>query len=172
MSEKSTEHEVAVHQHDATTPIPERTVECGAAISNDRMERFLTAFEASARRWEIVVYPALFAFVVLAAYGFFLVFSLTKDVSVLAESVEKSMSQNLTVVAANMQDVSANVANMSAKMDTISTEMQSIRHEVRAMNPSIHAMAVSTDQMRHDVGGMNRSISPPMHFMRGFMPWF
>ena len=162
--------------------------ECGAAISNDRMERFLAAFEASARRWEIIVYPALFAFVVLAGYGFYLVFSLTKDVSVLAQSVERSMATNLQVVAARMEDVSDNVANMSKKMDKVSEEMEkisghvshvdsmsrdmgSVSRDITAINQRIGHMAGSTDQMRYDLGSMNRSISPPMSFMRGFIPW-
>jgi hypothetical protein len=157
------------------------TTECGAAISNDRMERFLASFEASARRWEIIVYPALFAFVVLAAYGFFLVYSLTKDVSVLAESVERSMAQNLQTVATRMEDVSSNVASMSEKMERVSNEMEEISRNISsvppiannmvAMNRNVAVMAVATDQMRHDVGGMNRAFAPPMHFVRNFVPW-
>ena len=34
------------------------------------MDKFANSFEASARRWELVVYPSLLAFIVLAAYGF------------------------------------------------------------------------------------------------------
>ena len=30
------------------------------------MDRFVSVFEASARRWELVIYPAMLAFVVLA----------------------------------------------------------------------------------------------------------
>ena len=37
----------------------------------DSMDRFVRVFETSARRWELVIYPAMLAFVVLAAYGFF-----------------------------------------------------------------------------------------------------
>ena len=205
MSEQTTEQGVGFH--DPENPSPDSavnqvtTTECGAAISNDRMERFLGAFEASARRWEIIVYPALFAFVVLAGYGFYLVYSLTKDVSVLAESIDRSMAMNLQVVAANMEDVSRNVANMSAKMDTMTTQMEkmtasvevmgpmsedmrvvaghmdnmdsmrSIDENISNMNKNMTVMAGSTDRMSHDVGVMNRSISPPMNFMRGFMPW-
>ena len=37
------------------------------------LDNFSRTFEASARRWELVVYPSLLAFIVLAAYGFFLI---------------------------------------------------------------------------------------------------
>ena len=45
------------------------------AAPYDGMDRLSAAFETSARRWELIVYPSLFAFVILAAYGFYLVFS-------------------------------------------------------------------------------------------------
>jgi len=38
----------------------------------DPLERLANTFDSSARRWEMVVYPSLFAFVLLAGYGFFL----------------------------------------------------------------------------------------------------
>ena len=34
------------------------------------MSQFARSFEASARRWELVVYPSLLAFIVLAIYGY------------------------------------------------------------------------------------------------------
>ena len=51
------------------------------------MDKFATTFEASARRWELVVYPSLLAFIVLAAYGFYLIYTLTGDISRLARSM-------------------------------------------------------------------------------------
>ena len=45
------------------------------AASNDRLAQ---VFESSARRWELIVYPSLFAFIILAAYGFYLIFNLPR----------------------------------------------------------------------------------------------
>ena len=36
-------------------------------VSDATLERFARSFEASARRWELVVYPMMLAFTVLAA---------------------------------------------------------------------------------------------------------
>ena len=55
--------------------------------SNDHLERLANSFDTSARRWEMVVYPTLFAFILLAGYGFYLIFRLTHDIAVLSESV-------------------------------------------------------------------------------------
>ena len=52
------------------------------------LDKFSRTFEASARRWELVVYPSLLAFIVLAAYGFFLIYTLANDVGRMARSIE------------------------------------------------------------------------------------
>ncbi len=46
----------------------------------DAMDRFVRVFESSARRWELVMYPAMLAFVLLAAYGFFLMLSIFQKI--------------------------------------------------------------------------------------------
>ena len=37
------------------------------------LESLSTAFTSSAKRWETIVYPSLFAFILLASYGFYLI---------------------------------------------------------------------------------------------------
>jgi len=53
----------------------------------DPLERLANTFDSSAKRWEMVVYPSLFAFVLLAGYGFFLIYRLTHDIAILSQSV-------------------------------------------------------------------------------------
>lgn len=151
-------------------PVPEE----GQDYSMDRLSE---AFETSARRWELIVYPSLFAFIILAAYGFFLVYSLAKDVHYLAVSVDT----NMTVLANNMQSVSDNMNNMTSNIRTMSGYMSEINDKVSALEPmletigsmdrSIQSMTLSTYIMRQDMSRMNQSISRPMTFMNGFMPW-
>ncbi|MGB5640738.1 MAG: hypothetical protein WBM63_16620, partial [Sedimenticolaceae bacterium] len=52
--------------------------------ANAGYDRLSEVFESSARRWELIVYPSLFAFIILAAYGFYLIYNLAKDVHYLA----------------------------------------------------------------------------------------
>ena len=61
-----------------------------AQINAYAIDRLSQTFETSAKRWELIVYPSLFAFIILAAYGFYLVFSLAKDVHYLAISVDSN----------------------------------------------------------------------------------
>ncbi len=141
------------------------------------IDRLSQAFESSAKRWELIVYPSLFAFIILAAYGFYLVFSLAKDVHYLAISVDT----NMTVMASNMQAISSNVAQMSQDVRRMTTNVESIAQDVQALRPMLASlqqmdlamrnMTVSTASIRQDMAVMNNSFSRPMQFMNWFMPW-
>lgn len=147
------------------------------AASQLAMDRLSQAFETSARRWELIVYPSLFAFIILAAYGFYLVFSLAKDVHYLAISVDS----NMTVLASNMQSISDNMGQMSSNVRTMTVGVDSMARDVaslepmltsiESMNRSMQSMTFTTATMREDIGAMNRNIGRPMHFMNSFLPW-
>ncbi|MBK5971242.1 hypothetical protein CCR91_21355 [Thiorhodovibrio winogradskyi] len=135
------------------------------------------AFETSARRWELIVYPSLFAFIILAAYGFYLVFSLAKDVHYLAISVDSNMTvlaSNMQSVSDNMVQISNNVRNMTSSVDAMETHSRTLEpmlSNMESMTESIRSMTYTTATMRDDLGGMNRSIGRPMSFMNNMMPW-
>jgi methyl-accepting chemotaxis protein len=145
------------------------------------IDRLSQAFETSARRWELIVYPSLFAFIILAAYGFYLVFSLAKDVHYLAISVDS----NMTVLASNMQSVSDNMGQLTANVRTMSVSVESISRDVSTLEPmltnmeqmdqSMQAMTYATHNIRNDMAVMNRNIGHgivrPMSFFNTFMPW-
>lgn len=127
------------------------------------LETLSNAFTASAKRWEAIVYPALFAFILLAAYGFFLIFSLTKDVSKVAHHMGE-ITQHMGKVSTTMDIVSKNMIMMTHTVDAQSASMQEMAINMRGMN-------MSMSQMRYDISVMNNSVSRPMSFMNTFMPW-
>ncbi len=141
------------------------------------LDRLSVAFETSARRWELIVYPSLFAFIILAAYGFYLVFSLAKDVHYLAISVDS----NMTVLASNMQSVSDNMGKLTANVRTMTVSVEAINHKVGTLEPmltsmdameqSIRGMTVTTGAMQTDMSRINRNFDRPMSFFNTFMPW-
>ena len=120
------------------------------------METLSSAFTASARRWESIVYPSLFAFILLAAYGFYLIYSLTQDAHQIAKNME-TISNNMIIVSKRMEEVSLNTHAQTAAMNEIVTNM--------------HNMNVSMNQMRHDMSVMNYNVSRPMSKINSFMPW-
>ncbi|AGA90973.1 hypothetical protein Thimo_2226 [Thioflavicoccus mobilis 8321] len=169
-------------KQDATPGTPTDPSKPGAANSEAELntyaiERLSQAFETSAKRWELIVYPSLFAFIILAAYGFYLVFSLAKDVHYLAISVDS----NMTVIASNMQSISDNMAQMNTDMRALTVSVDSISQDVATLEPmltsletmdrSMRNMTFSTSSIRDDMAVMNRNISQPMQFMNWVMPW-
>ena len=81
-----------------------------------QVNRFAHIPGASARRRECIIYPALLAFILLAAYGFYRVYTLTSDVRRLAHGMETVMismnriSRDLATVSENLDEISANIS--------------------------------------------------------------
>jgi hypothetical protein len=141
------------------------------------IDRLSQAFETSAKRWELIVYPTLFAFIILAAYGFYLIFSLAKDMHYLTVSVDT----NMTIMANNVKMMSESVVQMSNNVRTMSTNVESMAQNVNTLEPmlasiqnmdrSMQSMTLATTSMRNDLAVMNQNISRPMNFMNSVMPW-
>jgi hypothetical protein len=146
-------------------------------VSSQSFDRLSAAFENSARRWELIVYPSLFAFILLAGYGFYLVYSLAKDVHYLAISVDS----NMTLLASNMQTVAGNMNRLTDNVGVMTQSINSIDDNVAILKPmltnmqaierSLGVMTMATHNMRGDMAQMNQSISRPMSFMNKVMPW-
>ena len=134
------------------------------------LESLSTAFSASARRWELIVYPSLAAFILLAAYGFFLIYSLTQDVSRVATSME-NITQNMNQVSVNMDHISKNMVIMTQVVDSQSIAMGQMVASMQQMNHNMKLMNASMGRMGYDMAVMNQNVSRPMSFMNSFMPW-
>jgi hypothetical protein len=167
------------------------------ALSSTTLDRFVQSFELSAKRWELIVYPSLFAFVILASYGFFLIYHLTSDVATLARNVSaltdsvNIMTKHMNVVANNMNMMSVNMNYMSkdmnsisVKIDTMSNDMSGISTKMNSllvmeksmvsMDKNIFKLTGHTDQLRYSVQNMDNGVQKatgPMRIMNGFMPW-
>ena len=139
----------------------------------DPLERLADTFDNSARRWEMVVYPSLFAFVLLAGYGFFLIYRLTHDISTLSQSVTRMavivsdamprMTKDLNVMTDSMDNMTGNIANMSGDIDGMSVEMSSMSTQMNTLTP----MSNNIQSMTHNIGSMNRSVYGMQRDMHG-----
>ena len=138
---------------------------------NDHLERLADTFDQSARRWEMVVYPTLFAFILLAGYGFFLIYRLTQDMHVLSESVTRMA----TIVSDATPKVIRDMSAMSGNMDDITQQMNSLppmNQNLANITNSMATMNRSVYGMQRDIGGMNRTVSGgPFGFMKDAMPF-
>ncbi len=127
---------------------PGRSQESLATLSGDLgMDRFARIFEASARRWDLIVYPALFMFIILAAYGFYLVFSLTEDMHTLAKNVDANMAENMRSMSENLNLLSRNVALMSDRISEMSLNMENIDENTTVMNDYMADISTQLDTL-------------------------
>ena len=151
-------------------------------LANDAaMDRFAATFEASAKRWELVVYPSLVAFIILAVYGFYLVYSLTSDVAQLAKSIDPRMEHHMADMTKSIDIMAKAVSQMSGSVHTMDQTLQAMAKDVDNLGPMLshmeqmnqHAasMAGATDRMGQDLAIMNRNVSPAMRGMNNMMPW-
>ena len=181
MSDKITN----IDQQDATGKGSKREI----FPEGDAMDRFVRVFETSARRWELIIYPAMLAFVVLAGYGFFLIYTLSKDISTIAQGMDPEMGRHLSHISEsviylseNVRTMTRRVYHMSESVETMAdrmvslehlepmlNNMQGMNHSMGAMNQNMSSMNMSMDAMRYDMGEMSHSIEP-MGDMNSFMP--
>ena len=149
--------------HAASSFVKQAEAESMEDCMGKSLDKLSNAFMASARRWEMIVYPALFAFILLAGYGFFLIYSLTKDISRVADDMSQ-ITKSMQQVSKQMDSVSMNMVVMTQTLDSQLVSMNSMVYHVSGMNHSIN-------QMRYDVSVLNNNVSRPMSFMNTFMPW-
>ncbi|RLA58324.1 MAG: hypothetical protein DRQ89_15490 [Epsilonproteobacteria bacterium] len=155
----------------------------------DAMDRFVRVFEASISRWELVIYPAMLAFGVLAAYGFFLIYGLSKDIHTLAIGMDpelgkhlRHISESVTYLSENMGTMTRRIYHMSESMETMADRMGAmehmqpmlinlygINHSAESMNQTIYDMTRSMDGMRYELGNISNSMEP-MGKMNDFLP--
>ena len=156
----------------------------------DSMDRFVRVFETSARRWELVIYPAMLAFVILAAYGFFLIYSLSKDINSLARGMDPEMGKHLSHISESVIYLSENVRTMTRRvyhmsesvedmaermvsleyLEPMLVNMNGMNNSMEGMNNNMRTMNVTGDAIRFEMGQMNYSMKP-MGRMNSFMPW-
>ena len=152
---------------------------------DDPLERLANTFDNSARRWEMVVYPSLFAFVLLAGYGFFLIYRLTHDISSLSQSVTRMavivsdvmprMAKDLNGMTGSMDNMSGDIDGMTTEIGSMSTQMDSLTpmsNNIQSMTHNIGSMNRSVYGMQRDMHGMNRTVSSgPFGMMNDMMPF-
>ena len=168
------------------------TVDTDNIVNLNAVEEELQQFEEKqssiTRTLQMIVYPAMVAFIILAAYGFYLVQSLTTDVHRLADSIPKmyesvqamnqSVHQNMTTISHVMTDMNTQVAKMTHSTQQMSTNMgdmtnstQAMVSNIQQMNTSTQNIAASAYNMQRDMWTMNKSISGPMKMFNMFTPF-
>jgi len=143
------------------------------------------------RRWEKVIYPMMFAFIILAAYGFWLIFNLAKDMHnittnmvVMTRAVvtmTNTMNRKLNNIDSQMVEMNHHMASIegldknmntiAAAVHTMNTSLINMDNTLTNMYRSVYYMGNSTSSMSSNLSELNHNISAPMNSMNSMIPW-
>lgn len=147
----------------------------------NELQEFETKAEASTKRMQMLVYPAMVAFFILSAFGFFLIYSLTSDVNRMANTIShmsESIDNSMNSITADMGNMSTKMNNlvdttgvMSSNLGSMTNNTVEMVHSIGGMRSATYDMAASTNNMQRDIWSMNKNISTPLSFMNNFLPW-
>ncbi|CAA6810353.1 MAG: Unknown protein [uncultured Thiotrichaceae bacterium] len=115
-------------------------------------------------RWRYAVFPAMVAFVILAVFGFYLIYGMLQRMEALSQDVHR-MTNILEKTLPPMSD------DMQEMNETISHNIPAMKEGVSEMSISTHNIAATTGNMSNSVWEMNRSVSKPLSMMNTMMPF-
>lgn len=162
-------------------------------FDSDTLDKRRKETDVKGQRLQLIVYSALFAFIILAAYGYYLIFNLTHDVHSMSDDVRK-MSQSVTgmshSVIVNMDIISKAIVKMQdstnlmsnivadtlpkmTKNTTIMTQTaQDVSSRIESISTDIQVMSIGLVAMQRDMWSMNETFTNPAESMfDNMMPW-
>ncbi len=145
------------------------------------------------QRLQFIVYAALFAFVILAAYGYFLIYNLTHDVhnmsrqmnqmTITFQRMTSSVESNMDILSLNIQSMTRTVGAALPAMakdtghlnkNTLSMvkSIESLNKQINTISQNLTLMTNATVNMQRDLWSMNKNVSDPMGtMMTNMSPW-
>lgn len=136
----------------------------------ENLERFLKMTEQNARQWKLVVYPSLVAFLIVSVFFFYLIYSLTGDVKIIARSIDPNMGHHMARMTDSIQKMSRTMPPMLAQMERLEQSMNNMVSQTQDMNSNIRNISYTNDHMRYSMARMTNNMSP-MGMFNNFMPW-
>ncbi len=127
------------------------------------MGRLADSFEASARRWELIVYPSIIAFILLASYGFYLIYNLTHDIA----DVSKSVREMTASVTEDLGEISTKMTHVA----TSTAYMRPMSQDIRQVSASINGLNTNVSHMQYSMWQLNRNVSTPFNMVDKIMPF-
>jgi septal ring factor EnvC (AmiA/AmiB activator) len=120
------------------------------------MSLAVTTISRSMTRWEKIVFPFMVGFLLLAAYGFFLIYNLTKDIH--------SMSNNMVQLT---MTVDHNMTALAQDVSGIHQQVQQLNQRLEHIDQNMSHIAISTRRMSDDMS----KVAKPIGTMNNMVPW-
>ena len=114
---------------------------------------------AALKTVRIIAYSGMVAFVILAAYGFFLIYQLTTDAH--------RMTQHMDEMRSTMVGMRSSMTNMDNSMQLMDPMVKHMAN----MDATTQHMAGTVSLIQHSARNLDRSFGPMMGNMNNFMPF-
>jgi len=164
-----------------------------AGFDSDTLDDRRKDTEIKGQRLQLIVYSALFAFIVLAAYGYYLIFNLTHDVHSMSNDVRqmtqsvtamsRSVTVNMDIIATNIEKMQSSTGlignvvadtmpEMAENTTTMTQTAKEVSERINAMSSNIQVMSVGLVAMQRDMWSMNETFTNPVESVfDNMMPW-
>ncbi len=129
------------------------------------LNQFFKSLDKSILRWERLFYPAMALMAILGLSGFYLIYSVTRDMSTLTQHVDPRMKYNLDAMSSHMAELSKNISVMTKQVGILVQKVDSMDSHIVRMDGNISGIAesigdvkLSMDNMTHDISTMTGAI--------------
>lgn len=150
----------------------------GLLTEHDVLCRLVTALVQSNRRWQMVMFPLLFGFSLLASYGFYLVINLVQDVDTMARAVDVNMgfmAERMAQISRNLDGLTGSVRDISVNLDDLTGTVTAMNGKLDTLPPMLDAIRdvdvriASVDQTMRSLDGRMDTMNGTLHFMNEHM---
>ncbi len=159
------------------------------------VERMADAMTGGIKKWEKVLYPMMIAFIILAVYGFILIYQLANDVKRISDNMlvmtravvtmTNTLNVNMGKVDAQMSAINLTMDRMRRTIDNINKDtavisdvMPSLHNQFASMNATmtrlderVATIQTAADTMARSLWELDANISEPMNSLNSMMPF-
>lgn len=160
----------------STAPKPELTKDYPAQIyaapgyHPPEYVAYLDRAAAAVHSLKYIVFGLLAISILLAAYGFFLVYQLTRDTRQMVVQTSR-MAEEMVAMSRNMGAMQESVADMRGSIAEMRDGIVSMNRSVASIDRSVSHMASTVGLIQHSTSNLDRSFGPAMGMLNNFVPF-
>lgn len=122
-------------------------------------------------RWKYAVFPAMIAFVLLASFGFYLIYNMLQRMEDLSRDVNRMVNVLEDSLPSMTGDMRTMNVTISTSLPALENQIADMSQEMKRMSYSTASLSATTRNMGHNLREVNKNISTPLSIMNSVVPW-
>lgn len=131
---------------------------------------YLDRAVAAVHSLKLIVFGLMIGSLVMAIYGFFLIYQLTRDSRLMVAQTVR-MADEMVAMRGSMETIGTNVDQMRGAITRMGDNIAVMNDSVASMNASVGHMAGSVGLIQHSTSNLDRSFGPAMGALNSFVPF-